>query len=640
VIYNTKDIPEFALNVIAFRNNVDKLVTALKYNGEFLGNPTHNYILIFVMREITKGEFSNYIEHFSDGKVYFQPYTDISEVYNIHSIVNKRVERLREITQKVHDKTENENVFQIQRRSTLILRLLDDDYLRKRLFGLFDNDYRTFVEVISSFDLEDSKFFSACEKLLAIKDAKDEGWSAFGYRSVIFREIFNIFVKEGYIDKLKSFEYSGRNDGVERSINLDRMILLYLSNNVVNRDVPEEQKECRFISLETLFKEITKFCDNHKSIIDALWQMYNLRKEEKWNHLITFENVDVISYEELQREMTAYENNTSDIDFAHVKITLAGENYLNHVLPHFEFYAARGLNGKGHSLFAFTAEEWCDLKEINKIFKLQRKEITNCCKRLYKFFMDIFEKMPEFSGGAFLKSDFAAIKYSYTKKDITRMYHCERILHSNIGYVNRLRFYVAHIMDEVLDKKGFENDVDITLLLSYYPSNCEKLDCLCPENIKPNKIGKCILVKKANEDNYEILQKVLIKMKNCSDNICIEMPLESCIQIIKACINARLVKAIKKYIGMFGIDSGKQCAMYSESTKYLCIAFMACINEKIQPSGYMDLKTPIDAVTGTELIKKKRKNENCDKDKERHEESKKRHILRMSVKHEKEGNEL
>lgn len=630
VIYNTMDIPKLAENVVAFRNNVDKLVPTLSYHGDLLPSPTQDYVLIFVMRETTEGEFSSYIEHFSDGKVLFQPCTDISNIYDIYAIVSKRAKRLTELSEKNPRFIHNDNIKRVRRKSKLILDLLGDPYLRKRLFGFFNNDYRTFVEVLSAINLEDSKFFSACEKLLALNAKDEDDWSAFGYRSVICREIFNIFVKEGYINRLRSFEYSERSNGEIRSINLDRMILLYLSNSVTNKMVEEDKKEWQFVSLDKLFFEIMKFCKKPDSIVDALWQMYDLRRESKWNHLITFKNMREISHKEFQNQLNAFQSETSGFEFGRVKITLAGENYLNHVLPHFEFYAARAEAGDGHSLFSFSAEEWCDLDLINRIFINQRKEIRNCCSRLYRFFVDIFDVLPEYKGDAYLQSDFAAIKYSITRKSISKMYHCERIIHSNIGYVNRLRFYVLYVMDNVLQKNGFDEDVNIKKLLSWFSQIDKSLQKLWPDDAYPDKIIECTLLKKDAKQSY--MQKMRIRMKNADEKI-IEKSilLSDCIQIIKACLNARLVDVIKNYIRMFGISgihglsAGEKCAMHSTSTEKLCSAFMACITEVIQPSGYTDFETQIDAFTGNEIINRKNAEEKQKKDQLRHEESRKKY---------------
>ena len=71
--------------------------------------------------------------------------------------------------------------------------------------------------------------------------------------------------------------------------------------------------------------------------------------------------------------------------------------------------------------------------------------------------------------------------------------------------------------------------------------------------------------------------------------------------------------------------SGEPCAMYSSSTEKLCKAFMACITDAIQPSGYTDFETSIDALTGNEIIRRKNIEEKQRKDRKRHEESQRKY---------------
>lgn len=208
------------------------------------------------------------------------------------------------------------------------------------------------------------------------------------------------------------------------------------------------------------------------------------------------------------------------------------------------------------------------------------------------------------------------------------MYHCERIIHSNIGYVNRLRFYVAYIMDGVLQKNGFDEDVNIKILLTWFPYIDKSVQKLWPDDADPNRMKKCILLKK-NAGQQEI-QRIWIKMDN-GEEIERSIPLQDCIKIIKTCLNAKLVDVIKNYIRMFGIpglrgiSGGKQCAIHSSSTEKLCKAFMACITDAIETSGYTDFETQIDAITGSAIIRRKNVEEKNKKDRERHEESRKKY---------------
>ena len=57
VIYNTEDVPELVRNVVAFRNNIDKITESIFYNGKIISDPTQDYILIFVMRKQQQPSF-------------------------------------------------------------------------------------------------------------------------------------------------------------------------------------------------------------------------------------------------------------------------------------------------------------------------------------------------------------------------------------------------------------------------------------------------------------------------------------------------------------------------------------------------------------------------------------------------------
>lgn len=617
IIYNTQEVPKLVRNVLAFRNNIDQLVTSLTYQGESIGNPSQNYMLFFVMRETTTAEFSSYIDHFSDGKIPFEPITEISGAYDIYSIIAKRKECLDYIASKHPEYSENAQFKSIAETCNLIKTLLTDNHMKKRLFGLFNNDYRTCVEVLTSFHVNDSKFFRACEKLLTLAEKDEDDWSAFGYRALVFREVFDVFVKEGYINRLRNFEYSLTNDGTVRSINLDRMILLYLSNHVTNKEVPEDEKDFQFVSLKELFIEMKKFCSKSDSIVEAIWQMYDLRTTQKWNHLVTFDDMQMITLEELKREMSSLENN-EEASYAKIKITLAGETYLNHMLPSFEFYGARAECGNEYSLFAFSAEELCDFRRINSILRKQIREIKDCCQRLYAFFQEVFTKLPDLNEKNYLKSDFASYKYSTNRESGSAMYHCERIVHSNIGYLNRLRYYSFYMMDEAFDNGGFDKNVDIAPLLLYltrdkkYSNNVMKL---WPADFSLNKIEHCFVLKR--DGSMTGKQEIMVERKNGSRYM-MQMDLQAVCTTIKACLNDRFIQAIRSFIALFAIGGGKQYAMCSGNSERLCEAFEACITYKIQKSGYLDFETPVDAVTGRNILKDRNIQSKKEREQRRH----------------------
>lgn len=103
VIHNTKDVPELVKNVVAFRNNIDKITESIYYQGQPISDPTQDYILIFVMRETTKAEFSSSIDHFSDRKIRFHHFMTVSQIYDLYDIISARYKYLCSLKENFSD---------------------------------------------------------------------------------------------------------------------------------------------------------------------------------------------------------------------------------------------------------------------------------------------------------------------------------------------------------------------------------------------------------------------------------------------------------------------------------------------------------------------------------------------------------
>lgn len=588
VIYNTEDVPKLVENVIAFRNNIDKITESIYYQGVPLCDPTQDYTLIFVMRETTKAEFLNSIGHFSDGKIRFKHFMAISEVYDVYDIISERYNYLESVKEQYVNST---NFSLLLKTVESIKIILTDPIVRKRVFAIFNNDYRTCVEAFKRFCFSDPKILTSYNVLKQIPG--DDNWPTFGYRSIIYRRIFNDFVKDVFFERVRKFEYSISDNGKIGSINLDRMILLYL-NNSKNIMSSEELKERGYIPLNVLYIEVLKFCKNSETIVEAIWNMYDLQNTEMWNHLVTFDDVKHISLEELQMEMDAVIQKNKNTHFAKIKITLAGQVYLNYILPHFEYYAARSNLGDGYSLFCLSAEKLCKISKIESIIKEERKEVINCCKRLFLFFSDVFGKLDEFKGENFLDTKFASIKVSQTQKSVSRMYHCEKIIYSNIGYIDSFRFFVFYILDQTEKSGGFKTDVDITTFFDKVIICNRRLKDKFPKEFFDHEDKHIILKRNSEENNIKLIRK------NTYTNY-FTIPLHDIINVIKICYNKSLVDSIIEYMKLFGFHGGEQSTAYSIGTKNICKAFDACINYKIIPSKYEDFNTPITLAHGEKI---------------------------------------
>lgn len=611
VIHNTKDVPELVKNIFAFRNNIDRISESIYYQGQRICDPTQDYILILVMRETTKAEFTNSIDHFSDGKIRFQHFMSISKVYDLYDIISTRYQYLENVKENF---VGNPKFCKMMQEIENIRTILKNPGTRKRIFAIFNNDYRTCVEALERFGFSDSRILEANNRFAKIPDV--ENWPLFGCRSVIFRHIFNSFVNDVFFKMVRKYEYSISENGKVGSINLDRMILLYL-NNCQDMLVQEELAEKEYMPLNILYIEVLKFCKNPETIVDAIWNMYDLQNTEIWNHLVTFDDMKTITVSELQSEMNAVIEKKEDFNFARIKITLAGQAYLNYILPHFEYYASRSESGNGYSLFSSTPEELCDIHRIEKIIKNEKKEVVECCKRLYLFFEEVFDKTEEFKGKNFLRTKFASIKASDNKKTVSRMYHCEKIIYSNVGYLDSFRFFVFYMFDKVIETGGFDSDVDITGIIrkigainkSFKETNPTELFALD---------NKRIILKRNGQEQIAEIHKNNGVVQQCP------ISLNTVVRMIKVCYNKSIVDSIIDLMRMFGFYNGAQCTKYSDGTNNIYKAFDACISCNIIPSKYEDFVTHITYETGEQIIsegnrkkrgerQKKRQKENCER---------------------------
>lgn len=586
VIYNTEDVFNIVKNLFSLRRELAR-VGSIYYRDKQI-RLEQNYIPLLVVREDTKSEITraaSVMSHFTDE--FRITSIDITGLYSQNEIIKKRFRCIEQYLTKNPQYRKSVNFMQVYNSVKSIGEILSDTYLNFRLSEMLDYDYSACAELLGGLVSNDKNFVLECKRMLAF-DEKEQMWSVFGLHSIVFRRIFNLFMQEQYFANVQRFEYVADRKGIICKINLDRMILLYLSNCT--------DKE-KIVPLNILFGELEKFCQLNDAIVDALWQMYDMRRKYQWNNLIAFTDMCNITYEELTREMRAFVYKESFYHFAGVKITKAGETYLNYILPHFEYYAARCRGGQGKSLFAMTAEEVCTGQEFDQLLKDEMEEIGDCCQKLYLFFNNVFGMVEEFRGQKFLETDFATtVKFGPYNKTY-KMFYCERNIYANIEYLDKLRLYIFEILDRVFEEGGFCKEIDIRKTISVLPQIEHNLYKMWSRQIPFDNV--CCRLKKRNLQSTKNTRMQIILLKDRE----VEVPLKNVIIVLKACLNVRLTEAICSFMGMFGLYGRKKRTMYSENMHQICNALDACIN-KIRRTGFIDFTTKIDIYTGEHLLKK------------------------------------
>ncbi len=444
VFFNDKELEDFTRDISIFRNDISYILDNVTIDGltKIGYNPFQDYTLIFCMRETTKCEF---IEHFSDRGM--EPYVtnEISKIYDKRAIIEKRYDFLKRMRYDPNFKNSD-----LLKKFEDFECLLEDSYISDNIFSLFNDDFRTSIRVLAKIVDDIYKEGSNCiEHINELRRVSSvDNWNNHAARCILLRRIYNLFIEEKYFDHIKSSEYQIRDANNEiKAINATRVILLYLSNcntyHYSNNNTPLQYS----VSLFNLLKDLSPFIKTDVTINTA-WDLFDLRRCKYWNHLVTFDGLSDITLENLKLQAEKFENGcTKYSEYCKLDITEAGEFYLEYLLPHYEYFSSRVIIG-GKSLFEFTSEEMSDLDLLENYISDVFEEVKVCCKKLTNFYNDFFVDKFNYSDRDYLGSKFSWHKFSESDNRVVSMFHSERIIHSHIGYLNDLRMYAFHMVDD------------------------------------------------------------------------------------------------------------------------------------------------------------------------------------------------
>lgn len=587
-LYESIGLQRLVTEIGVFRNNAETLFAEIKENGNLICNPTKEYICIFVMRDTTKAVFN---EHMNSQKIsLYIPKQSLTFNCRIDKVMRKKAQYLEKLKTECHEKF-NGNCEKLLEGVHRIEKILNDDYVTDTMFSLFNNNFRKEFEILADIHVDEDNIFNAYIDLCNI-DKKFEykyNWPKYASRCILFRNIFDLLNEEGFFTTLKRTDYEKYKDGKRYAINLSRLILLYLQNSY-NKVTEQKNREWEFISIEILARDMLKVCDDENEIVKALWEMYEFRKTNNWNHLVTFDLLHDISKESILKQIQAiktgqYEN----VEFGKIRITLAGETYIEKVLTHFEYFIARTNITPLPSLFIWKVADILNLSKLNNYLRIGKSEVTSCCKRLMCFNEEVLSTIPEFVNDSFLKSKFAHRKY-YEDGSFRAMYHCERIVHSQISYLDAFRMYVFYMIDNCKLKNL--NSINITKLVEIKEEQFPSLSQQC--NVQGER--EYIIISDGKIQGVRCINKTVrrYEMIDICDN---EIK-----KYLKIAMNIKIIKDIESYIIMFGIRKNEErCTSISEDTKFLVSCYEACISH-IQKCNYENFDLEINQANGRKIL--------------------------------------
>lgn len=605
-IFNAAALPDFTKQIIYFRNNIDSILAELQYNGTSLAKMNQLYTLIFVMRETTKCEF---VDHFVGRVEMYIPHRSMSFLYEMKDVVRHRNSYLHDL--KLHLLNSGEDITDLEKleeKLTQIENIMEDPYIKDRIFGLFNRNFRVCTEIFSEISFMVPDTYVAA---MRVKSMQGMDWSISRYasRCILFRQIFNQFSMEGYFDILKSSEYHLEVNRRHYSVNLSRYILLYLNNRQgISRT--EEDKENHMVSLKELFEDLLNICSDQKLIVSSLWNMYEMRKTQFWGHLITFDDMLTLNPDVLETQLSWVIKDDLDHKFGKVRITTAGLAYLDLLLPHFEYYAARHFKSYSKSLFAYSLKEFFETQPnqpeqpLTMVLFEVLDEVKDCFYRLSQFYKTALKGIEQYAPKNFLDSNFAWRKINGKTGTVVKMFHGERMIHSHIGYLNTLRTYCFRLVDNAAFQGVFNMDLDLieplkkVMGINGTQKSIPTIARMWDKNITH------FWVHSIGDQSTTFRRKWVDTraMYKGESDIRQYVPVQEISVFLKLFFNITIIDVIKQYIQMIKSAHKDDYIAVSNDSFYLASCYMACIRERIAKKGYTDFLTSIDKQTGDEIL--------------------------------------
>lgn len=426
IIYDTRVLDDFIQDYVFFIENMSRLVSRINECTQYQFSLYDNFVFIFVMRETSSMSIS---DHFHDRLQFLSLHFDLSDTSDKSKIVQKKHDYLLGNLQQ----NNNRRLFRSVHR---INQICSDPYIRRNIFPMFNNDYKRSMSCLSEIIDRNIK---EIEDFLHI-NSNDVDYCKRGARGIIFRLIFKHFKKNGYFDDI------GLTNANLAAYKLtpSRLILTYLANIQIQQNPHFLQNDNDEVQLTTLYNNFQNiFSDNSEenlnAFLNAIWGMFELRTSHSWNHLITFDAIKHISFNEVSQQLLNPSINKTPIK---IRLTCAGRNYIRFMCVHFEFFGTRFSNIK-YPLFSSACSTFIpDRKKY--YFELVMEDVFNavekCCENL-----DATEHRAFIASGRYDIYSFLQSYFCYKNPDNANSYfHLERIIHNHIGYIDDYRLYLIN----------------------------------------------------------------------------------------------------------------------------------------------------------------------------------------------------
>lgn len=456
------ELSEFISCIDAFTVELSEVFENFRlYRNNDINDTFVSKIKIFIaMRETTKANLPS--SHFSDAFRSIYTNKDMTEWYDKGEIIRNRISKLLE-----YDRNRILNEKQ-HTQLRLVMKVTDDIYTRNVIYPLFNNNYRSAVDMLVHIVNTQTQQIEEYFKLMSYNQPKYKH----GARGILLKCIFDELNK-GDGSEESCFRRIGVLDLLDRknnSVSICRLILSYLSHYTETKCDSGKNS----ITLKDIINAFTDVFPG-KEVIKILCEMFALR-DSKWSHLVSFNQ---IKYKNVKQKPESHiDVKALDPDQTMIHYSCAGKIYIEYVATHFEFFTARVFKERKNALFSENNLQidsstnnytCCDI--IERVYN----EVKQCCTSLKEFniklcndnnYLNPYDE-PKIYIDTHYVCTFKRIEYDGKERRF-KQFHEERIVLTHINYIDCYRLYVLNDCDKLNNNQKIELNKKLTECIAKY----------------------------------------------------------------------------------------------------------------------------------------------------------------------------
>lgn len=454
----------FIKNLCEFKINLDECLYNLNKNHrEYY---IHTFTFFVTCRNVTWGRMhlSEFAEDdsASDDNPHLLDY-DISAFYEYVDIVTERIKYFTGLGKR------NKQAQKILAEMEMTRQLNDMRYIRDRFKPLFNYNYRKCIEVINYIIRNAYNYVEESIQLASHSaDFEDDGIYS-GSSSVFFRMVFDYFKDKQLFAESALSLTDLHSDYQECSSNLmltspARIMLQYLYNK--NRTGNLEHTKLNIIF--DYFSDIYTPSD----ICNILYKLFV--RNPAWRRPINFSNRPLKEHHEkddLEMQRQSYESNIihNPSDFTQFEICSAGEEFIEFVVAHYEYFSCRISTDNHYYPPLYTADSFMYYRNENKYeFEITSdavlQAVEKCCIKLNQFNKEFMQKkkleLPDYLSEPIIK---------VTRRNGNPQLHEERIIFSHIFHLEAYRYYLinTHLASKSVEERADINKRLVSIISRY-----------------------------------------------------------------------------------------------------------------------------------------------------------------------------